>query len=549
VPEVIYTETSDEIVDLVERVRSAVDAEVALVLGAGTAGLQTPLNVRLLRQLGTSAGKKVSVISGDPYIQELSRVGGLATYASVPAFERGIQTVRPHSDEGQPGTFLGAATAGAAAGLVQPPGPPPPPPRTAAGAAEKARGTGRLAGRRRPLYFVAAGLVILGLILFLVVAPSAKVTITLVGTQVSANPTIQGSPDPANAGQADHIVTSVVTSDQSAQFTATPTGKQPIAATPATASLVMQSRIPPGAQITVSQGYEFDTTSTPAIKFTATQTVTVVFPPTSGGTFVNGAPAIPVQAAGAGAAANVAANAIVIMNPDPCASGSGNHCGTGDLTVSNPAVAAGGADPKTNVIASTNDVNGWNAQVTQSEQTLTTQVNQDLATKAAGKTVAKDPGGNGTTITCTVTPPLPAPNAIFATTQVTVACSGKAAVYNPADITKAVMADLQQQVAQGDSLATSAVTCTKPSVTQAADDGTVVASVQCTGFSRPSIDLTALRSQLTGHSPGDVRNIIEHRLNHVQNVIVSQSPIPFFWLPFFASRIEIDESFVNTAGS
>ena len=93
-PEVIYTDTSDEIVDLVERVRSAVDAEVALVLGAGTTGLQTPLNVRLLRQLGTSAGKQVSVISGDPYIQELSRVGGLATYASVTAFERGIQTVR-----------------------------------------------------------------------------------------------------------------------------------------------------------------------------------------------------------------------------------------------------------------------------------------------------------------------------------------------------------------------------------------------------------------------------------------------------------------------
>jgi hypothetical protein len=549
VPEVIYTDTSDEIVDLVERVRSAVDAEVALVLGAGTTGLQTPLNVRLLRQLGTSAGKKVSVISGDPYIQELSRVGGLATYASVPAFERGIQTVRPHPDEGPTGTFMGAATAAAAAGLVQPPAPPPAPPRTAAGGAEKSRGGGRLAGRRRALYFVAAGLVILGLILFLVVAPSAKVTITLVGTQVSANPTIQGSPDPANAGQADHIVTAVVTSDQSAQFTATPTGKQQIAATPATASLVMQSKIAPGAQVTVGQGYEFDTTSSPPVKFTATQTVTVTFPQTSGGTFVNGSPAVPVQAAVAGAAANVAANAIVIMNPDPCASGSGNHCGTGDLTVSNPTAAAGGADPKTNVIASTNDVNGWTAQVTQSEQTLTTQVNQGLATKAAGKTVAKDPGGNGTTIACTVTPPLPAPNAVFATTQVTVACSGKAAVYSPADITKAVMADLQQQVAQGDSLATNAVTCTKPSVTQAADDGTVVASVQCTGFSRPSIDLTALRGQLTGHSPGDVRNIIEHHLNHVQNVVVSQSPIPFFWLPFFASRIEIDESFVNTAGS
>jgi hypothetical protein len=109
VPQVVYTEPSDEIVDLVDRVRSSPDNDVALVVNAGTTGMQTPLNVRLLRQLGTRAGKTVSVISGDPYIQELSRVGGLPTYASVPAFERGIQTIRPHSSEGP--TAMAAAGA------------------------------------------------------------------------------------------------------------------------------------------------------------------------------------------------------------------------------------------------------------------------------------------------------------------------------------------------------------------------------------------------------------------------------------------------------
>ena len=124
------------------------------MLNAGTTGMQTPLNVRLLRQLGTRAGKTVSVISGDPYIQELSRVGGLPTYASVPAFERGIQTIRPHSDDGP----TGVATAGAAAAAA-------ParrrrgrrrrrraPPASAAPAAARAGWR-----RRRPLYFVAAG--------------------------------------------------------------------------------------------------------------------------------------------------------------------------------------------------------------------------------------------------------------------------------------------------------------------------------------------------------------------------------------------------------
>ena len=131
---------------------------------------------------------------------------------------------------------------------------------------------------------------------------------------------------------------------------------------------------------------------------------------------------------------------------------------------------------------------------------------------------------------------------MFAATQITVACHGKAAAYNPSDVTNIVKADLQQQVAQGDTLATDAINCTKTAVTQAADDGTVVLSVQCTSFSRPAIDLNSLKGQITGHSPGDARNIIEHRFNHVKSVDVSQSPIPLFWLPFFSSRIEIDEA-------
>ncbi len=192
-------------------------------------------------------------------------------------------------------------------------------------------------------------------------------------------------------------------------------------------------------------------------------------------------------------------------------------------------------------MASQTDVAGWTAQVTSSEQTLTAQTNQDMQNKASGKSLAKDPGGNGVTVACAVTPPLPAVNGVFATTQETVTCNGKAATYNPSDVTDDVKADLQQQVAQGDTLATDAINCTKTAVTQAADDGTVVLSVQCTSFSRPAIDLNALKGQLTGHSPGDAKNIIEHRFNHVKDVVVSQSPIPFFWLPLFAGRIEIDE--------
>lgn len=543
-PQVIYTEHSEEIVELVDRVRKAPDNEVALVLGAGAVGLQSPLNVRLLRQLGTRAGKTVSIISGDPYIQELSRVGGLATYASVPAFERGIQTVRAHADEG-----FGPAIAGSATALAMAPAEAPPlPPRTAATALAggKPAGGGKgLGGPRRPLYFAAAGLVILGLILFVVVAPSAKVTITLAQTPLTANPTIQGSPDPTNAGQADHIVTSVVTSDQSAVFTAKPTGTQPVPATPATATIVFTTAISPAAQVQVTKGDKFTTKDNPPIVFAATQSAVICVGP-GGGTPAICPPGstntVPVADTTPEAKGNVSPNTITQWPGDPCPS---TGClNASDFSETNPAAASGGADAKTKVVASAQDVSGWTTQVTQSEQTLKAQAKQDMQTKAAGKTFAVDPGGNGTTVACAVTPALPAANAVFVSAQEAVACHGKAAVYNPSDITADVKADLQQLVAQGDSLATDAINCTKPAVTQAADDGTVVLSVQCTAFSRQNVDLNALKGQLAGKSPSDARSIIQHRLNHVQNVSISQSPIPFFWLPFFSGRIEIDEAFV-----
>lgn len=541
-PQVIYTEQSEEIVELIDRVRKAPDSEVALVLGAGAAGMQSPLNVRLLRQLGTRAGKTVSIISGDPYIQELSRVGGLATYASVPAYERGIQTVRSHADESGGAAAAGATGVALATAPLAPPAPPPLPPRTATTAPAGGRGLG---ARRRALYFAAAGLVILGLVLFVVVAPSAKVTITLAGTPLTVNPTIQGSPDAANAGQADHIVTSVVSSSQSAQFTAKPTGTQPVPATAAAAQIVLSTDLPTVAPFTVPKGEEFDTADNPPIKFFATQDTVVTVPPPSGGQQYGPASnPIPVADGTAEAKGNVAANTITQWPGNPCVNRQ-PVCSPSDLKSTNPAAATGGADAKTNVVASSQDVSGWTTQVTQSEQTLTAQAKQDMQSKGAGKTFAVDPAGHGTSVACTVTPALPAANAVFTTTQETVACNGKAAVYNPSDVTTDVTADLQTQVAQGDSLATNSINCTKPAVTQAADDGTVVLSVNCTSFSRPSIDLTALKGQLAGKSPSDARNVIQHRLNRVQNVTISQSPMPFFWLPFFSSRIEIDENFVS----
>ncbi|MHB8718094.1 MAG: baseplate J/gp47 family protein [Candidatus Dormibacteria bacterium] len=550
-PAVVYTEASDDVTELIHRARSANDQEVALVVNAGTAGMRTPLSVRLLRQMSTSAGKSISVISGDPYIQELSRRGGLPTYASVPAFERGVQTVRPHGDDAMP--LAADALGGGAAGVVAPPTAPPARRTMAAPAG------GRWQSRRRPFYFAVAAVVLFGAILLLLVAPSATVKITLAGQPLSANPTIQGSTDPTAAGQADHITTVVVSSDQKQTFDAKPTGSQQLPATAATVTLHFTTTVPNGiAYLPLSKGEVFDTTDNPPIQFAITQDTDLCMGP-------NGAPPTgcqagvapnadaPAQDVTAEAKGNVAANTITKWtnnskgySNDPCDPSNPQHqaCAGGDITVTNPQPASGGADAKTQTVATGQDVSTWNNQVTQLEQQLTGQVNSDMQGKASGKVFAKDPTGNGTSIACTATPGVPSANQPWTDTTISVDCQGSGTAYSAGDVLTDARADLQSQVPQGNVIDPTSLSCTKPAVTQAATDGTVVLSVSCTGFSEPSIDTAALRTQLSGKSPGDARNLIEHRLANVESVSITQSPLPFFWLPFFSNRIAIDTNFV-----
>ena len=550
-PAVVYTEQSDDVTDLIHRARAAADHEVALVVNAGTVGLRTPLSVRLLRQVSMNAGKTVSVISGDPYVQELSRRGGLPTYASVPAFERGIQTVRPHGDDAMPVASAAGRMADPAAAAVAP---------AAAVASPAPRrsilapAASRWRDRRRPLYFAIAGVVLLGVVLLLVVAPSATVNITLAGQPLSANPTIQGTADATSAGQPDHIVTSVVTSDQKQTFDAKPSGTQPVPGVPAKATIHFTTTVPNGAIFTVNAGNEFDTTDNPPIRFVAAQATNICIGP-------NGAPPAgcpagwtpnadaPVQDATGEAKGNVGAGTITKWSPpseDPCNPGnpSSQQCFGGDITFTNPSPASGGADPTTQTVASQNDVTSWTNQVNQLEQQLTGQVNSDMQSKAGGKVFAKDPGGNGTTIACTATPGVPNANQAWKDTTITVECQGSGSAYSVSDVLTDARADLQSQVPQGNVIDPTSLSCTKPAVTQAATDGTVVLSVSCTGFSEPSIDTQSLRNQLSGKSPGDAKNLIEHQLANVESVSISQSPVPLFWLPFFANRISINTSFV-----
>src|SRR5580658_953312 len=221
-PAVVIAKPDDEIADLIDRVRASSDLDVGLVVPASSRALQTPLNVRLLAQFSNQSGRRTSVVTEDARLQQLARASGLQVYGSVPAFERGIELSGPRLGGGAlgRGTVAGAAGVGAAAAVLEPPPAPPPapppvvPPAHAPAAARleprrvltqmpPARRT-RGWDRRRLLYIAGAAVAIIGVLLFMTLAPSAKITITIDATPLSVSPTIQGGTSATVATQPDH---------------------------------------------------------------------------------------------------------------------------------------------------------------------------------------------------------------------------------------------------------------------------------------------------------------------------------------------------------
>jgi hypothetical protein len=577
-PAVVVAKPDDEIVDLIDRVRSSGDPDVGLVVPTSSRALQTPLNVRLLAQLSNQSGRRTAIVSEDPRVQQLARANGLQVYGSVPAFERGIELAAPRvGGLGQARNLgVGAATGAASAAVLEPPPAPPPPPvmtppipapttarlepRRVITQMPPARASRRW-DRRGLLYIAGAAVAIVGILLFMTLSPSAKITITIAATPLSVNSTIQGSTSAALARTTDHVLTGVVTSVKTQPFQATPTGTLPIAAVAASTKVVFSTDNPGGYQFPLPQGNELQTSGGTATFAVAKATYICIG--------ANGAPATkascggsqpnasaPVADVTAGAAGNnVSADALTVWPSDPCPSPPpppsqrnplciGSDLQYHSILVTNPNAPSGGVDAKTTTSASATDVANWTSQVQQLEATLTSQLNSDLQTHAAGKAFAVDPAGNGKTIVFTVTPPLPPANAPFTSRQITVSASAQAAIYDQVGVHNDVIADLNKLVKPGYQLAPGKLSTPPCTVTQASTNGTVVLACSATDFSQPKVDLAALKTQLTGRNPGSAPKIIESRVPKAQSVSVSMSPFQLFYLPLFASRIEIDENFV-----
>jgi hypothetical protein len=572
----VYVDPEEEITELVERIRAAGDEpDLVFIFPSQARVLLSPLNLRLLQQYSRSNLKSTAIVSGDPRVQGLAREAGFATYASVQAYERGVQVMRSATDatdttDGGAGDGVAAAgTADLAADPVDDtwvdtvPAPVSPGPR---------RSRGALPGippgtDRRRLYMVAGAIFVLGFLLLFLVAPSAKVTITLKATPVDLSKQIQGTSDPSAAQGPDRVLTKAVTDDESQQFDAKPTGQKQIQAVAATGGIVLTTDepFPFCASNGFPRGTEFSTAGAKPVRFVVSQDTTntpdvqYCVPAATAGAPVSSSPPIPVTAESTGISGNVPTGSITQWLPPPSSppgTTTGNPCGPQDpasvsqrrcdLAVTNPAATGGGVDAHTVVVVSDQDLKGFNDQVAQLKQQLSDKARKTMQDRAQGDVFAIDPSQQGLTLSTEVAPPVPNSGDEFKETVITVTVHGRAAAYNPDDVRRVFTTDLSAQIPQGETLVEQRLT--GPDIQQASDDGTVVFSIRGTGFSQPIVDLNKLKETFTGQGQDAVGRKVRSEFGDQASTSISRA-IPFFVLPFFSSRISVDVRVVAEGSS
>jgi hypothetical protein len=472
-------------------------------------------------------------------------------FASVQAFERGIEVVRPHDDAG---------IANAATGQNQGVDSQPPPPL-----APVAKRPGKSGDKRRAQLYVGIGIAVVGLLLLLFVTPSATIILTVAATPLTDTEPIQGSTAAPTAGETNYVQTQVVTSQKSDSFQANPTGSQQLPASAAAGEVFFATDLT-SPTISIPSGDIFQTADSPPIQF-VTQQATTVGPLPSGGGPGSGqfgawsTQAVHVVDQNPEAKGNVAANKITVLPEDPCTAPAGqppippSQCSPSDFKITNLSPTSGGADARTVGTAQSSDLQGWNSQVNTLEQQLTSQVQSDMKSKADGRVfaVTTNDGSQNTglpAVSCALNPQLPAEGAQFSATTVTVTCQASGVTYSMSDVRNTVFQELSTSKPENEQLATNSCNIPTPQTSQVSADGTIALNFSGSGvtcFSTPPIQGAQLKSQLACKSPDDAKQLLQDANNgRLQNVEIDQHPFGLFFLPCLSARISVSVSFLQT---
>jgi hypothetical protein len=553
----LYVEPSDEITDLVDRIRrSGADRDLVFVVPPDGHVLRTPLDMRLLMQYTRGFQKRIAIVSGDPQIQTLAIRTGFPTFVSLARLEQGAPLRGVPDATAAPEAATRGDKAGADSNTVA---------RrnasavAAGGAAVIAGGVAGWWARFRAWwgaqdgkalkYGVGGGVVAVVLILLLFILPSATVTIGVQAHKLVDTATIQGN-DGSQSGQTlDQIPTQALqTGNFSQNFTITPSGTQALPPVPATGTIqfcgTQKGALAPPWTLTFTGSPSF--VASPTVVFTTTSSSE------NGSYLVQSCPTtvnIPVQAAAAtvGTAGNVAAGQSWSWN------GSGGEIdGVTDAshvnwTLSNAAAMTGGADATTQSVFSASDVSSAQAQQQTLDTKLTQKANKQLRHLASQDkgVLAQNAAGTGITVTvtnptlptgCNTSASTPCPAGSSQTLTVTVTAAGTS--YSRSGARAAVLRDLKSKIPSGSEL------LADPKVGQlvvvsAGAGGTVTLTCRAVGYWAPKLDLAPFRSKLVFMGPGAARTYLLSQLPGASTVAVKQSPYGLPWLPLFSGSIHM----------
>jgi hypothetical protein len=559
----LYVEPSDEITDLVDRIRrSGADRDLVFVVPPEGHVLRTPLDMRLLMQYTRGFQKRIAIVSGDPQIQTLAIRTGFPTFASLARLEQGapLRGVPDATAAAAVPIAAEVATPGGKAGAEQRQVARRNPSAVVAGGAAVAAGGvagwwdgfrawwGAQSGKGLK-YGVGGGVVAVVLIVLLFILPSATVTVAVQAHKLVDTASIQGN-DGSQSGQTlDQIPTQALqTGNFTKTFTITPSGTQALPPVPATGTMqfcgTQKGSLAPPWTLTFTGSPSF--VDSPSVVFTTTSSSE------NGSYIVQSCPttvAIPVEAAAAtvGTAGNVGAGQSWSWNGSGGEVDAVTDASHVTWTLTNAAAMTGGANATTQSVFSTSDVAAAQAQ----QQTIDTNLTQKasrqlrhLASQDKG-VLAQNSAGTGVVVTvtnptlptgCNTTASTPCPVGTAQTLTVTVNAAGTS--YSPSAARAAVLQDLKSKIPSGSELLADPK-IGKLVVVSAGAGGTVTLTSRAVGYWAPKLDLAPFRSKLVFMGPGAAKTYLLSQLPGASTVKIEQSPYGLPWLPLLSGNIHM----------
>jgi len=498
----IYIETEEEIPEVIERVRRTAAQDVPLVLPTRSRFGQSRFNFQLLKQYTAQMGKRISIVSPDPAVQQMAEESGFRAFRAVE--QLGLAT----EPDGSGPEVAPAAVA------VLPPARPPSAGRAAAAAgppriavAARSKLPSRVATEVRPgrfLLYAGAGLTLAtGMVLTALYVPSASVTLTVdaVGFRQD-NLAVDAQP-----GSGAVRVRSQTDAQQSTQgFKAT--GVKVIPGTVATGTVVYHNSCA-NFGFKVLDGQRLN--STTGLQFASKGEVDL-------GPGPSAAASAPVVATGPGAGGNLPAGAIyqIAGNPAP-------NC----LTVTQPSDTTGGADEQKKTVLQTTDIETARSSL---DAQLRKQIGDDLVKQAQNGEKLSDQ---------IVFQPADFASDHHVGDEVTnfsatMKLSGEGAFYAGADVDKA-FADLLSKKIPADKQLTDNPIKTEYTITNASSGGHLTFTGSASAFLAPKIDFEQVKARLVGRTLSNAQHDLA-RLP-VKSVDIKESPFKLPLMPLQSTRI------------